>query len=173
MTSAQNPQNTNTASSPCETGKAAASVRPRRYGLQKLCGWYRLNRRGASVVEFAVVAPVFLLLVFGMLEYGRMVMVQQLLTNATREGARRAVLDGATATEVKGVVVDYLNGSSITVSAQNVTITPSSPSDAGFGEPVQVSVTVPFSQVSWLPTPMFLGDVTMQSKSVMRRESVQ
>ncbi len=39
-------------------------------------------------MEFAVVAPVFLLLVFGMIEYGRMVMVQQVITNASREGAR-------------------------------------------------------------------------------------
>ncbi len=46
-------------------------------------------------MEFAVVAPLFLVFVFGMIEYGRMVMVQQVITNASREGARRAVLDGA------------------------------------------------------------------------------
>ena len=34
-----------------------------------------------------------------MIEYGRMVMVQQILTNASREGARAAVLDGATTTQ--------------------------------------------------------------------------
>ncbi len=51
-------------------------------------------------MEFAVVAPVFLLLVFGMIEYGRMVMVQQVITNASREGARVAVLDGSTAVDV-------------------------------------------------------------------------
>ena len=49
----------------------------------------------------ALVAPVFLLMVLGMLEIGRVLMVQQILTNASREGARRAVLDGATAADVK------------------------------------------------------------------------
>src|SRR5690606_32800631 len=61
---------------------------------QKMHRSYRLfrrNRRGASAVEFALVAPIFVLFVFGMVEYGRMVMVQQVLTNASREGARRAV----------------------------------------------------------------------------------
>ena len=52
---------------------------------------HRRKRRGAAVVEFAIVAPLFFLLIFGMIEYGRMVMVQQVITNASREGARRAV----------------------------------------------------------------------------------
>ena len=42
----------------------------------------RRNRRGTAAVEFALVAPVFFLLVFGMIEYGRMVMVQHVITNA-------------------------------------------------------------------------------------------
>ena len=69
--------------------------------LDKPCRSYRKKRRGAAAVEFAVVAPIFLLLVFGMIEYGRMVMVQQVLTNASREGARVAVLDGSTAQQVR------------------------------------------------------------------------
>ena len=56
----------------------------------------RKTRRAAAVVEFAVVAPVLFLLVFGMIEFGRMVMVQQVLTNASREGARVGILDGST-----------------------------------------------------------------------------
>ena len=60
------------------------------------------------MVEFALVAPVFFLLVFGMIEYGRMVMVQQILTNASREGARLAVLDGITTGNVTAAVSDYL-----------------------------------------------------------------
>lgn len=99
-----------------------------------------------------------------------MVMVQQIITNASREGARVAVLDGTTASEVVGKVTDYLSGSSI--SGVGVTVTPTNPNDAGYGEPVTVSVSVPFSQVSWLPTPMFLsGNLT--ATTVMRRETVQ
>ena len=38
----------------------------------------------------------FFMLVFGMIEFGRAIMVEQILTNAAREGARVAVLDSAT-----------------------------------------------------------------------------
>ncbi|MGE0760723.1 MAG: TadE/TadG family type IV pilus assembly protein, partial [Pirellulaceae bacterium] len=73
-------------------------------------------------MEFAVVAPVFLLLIFGMIEYGRMVMVQQMLTNASREGARRAVLEGSSETDVRDVVIDYLAPANIPVKSQDITI---------------------------------------------------
>jgi Flp pilus assembly protein TadG len=140
--------------------------------LEKFCRLCRRNRRGAAVVEFAIVAPVFFLLVFGMIEYGRLVMVQQILTNASREGARQAVLDGATSTEVKSAVTTYLQNTSITGST--VTLNPTEPSTAGYGEPVTVTVTIPFSKVSWLPQPMFLsGSYTLTASTVMRRESVQ
>ena len=50
-------------------------------------------RRGATIVEFALVAPLLFLVVIGMVEFGRMVMVQQILTNASREGARQGILE--------------------------------------------------------------------------------
>jgi hypothetical protein len=122
-------------------------------------------------VEFAVVAPVFLLLVFGMIEYGRMVMVQQVITNASREGARVAVLDGSTAADVADIVTRYLTSGAI--DGANITIIPDNPQDAGFGDPVSVSVDIGFSQVSWLPSPMYLGGRTLSATTVMRRERVQ
>lgn len=91
-------------------------------------------------------APVFILPVFGKIEFGRTVMVQQILTNASRGGARQAALDGATEAEVTTVVEDFLASSSD--AGAIVTVTPSPASDAAFGEPVTVSVDVPFSQVN-------------------------
>jgi Flp pilus assembly protein TadG len=122
-------------------------------------------------VEFAVVAPLFFLLVFGMIEFGRMVMVQQVITNASREGARLAVLDGTTTSDVTSAVQNYLTGGA--VEGATVTVTPAPPSSAGYGEPVTVTVNVPFNQVSWLPTPMFLSGKEMSATTVMRRETVQ
>jgi hypothetical protein len=58
------------------------------------------RRRGAAVVEFAVIAPLFFMMVFGIIEFGRALMVQQILTNASREGARRAIVEGATESEI-------------------------------------------------------------------------
>ncbi len=46
------------------------------------------ERRGAAIVEFAVIAPLLFFLIFGMIEFGRVIMVMQVMTNATREGAR-------------------------------------------------------------------------------------
>jgi len=55
-------------------------------------GLKRLNRRGQSIVEFALVLPLVLLLVVGMLEFARAWNLHQTMTDAVREGARRAVL---------------------------------------------------------------------------------
>ena len=60
-------------------------------------------------MEFAVVAPILFLFVFGLIEIGRMMMVQQALTNAAREGSRKACLATTTSSsEVETVVRDTL-----------------------------------------------------------------
>lgn len=122
-------------------------------------------------MEFAVVAPLFFLLILGMVEFGRMMMVQQILTNASREGARIAVLDNTTTADVVTAVQNYLSSGG--VSGASVTVSPDPPSSAAYGESVSVVVSVPFDQVSWLPSPMFLGGNTLEATSVMRRETVQ
>ena len=57
------------------------------------------SRQGAAAVEFALTAIPFFLIVFGLLEFGRLILIQHLLTNASREGARFASLN----TDVNGV----------------------------------------------------------------------
>lgn len=128
-------------------------------------------RRGAAVVEFAIVAPIFFMVVLGIIEFGRMAMVQQVLTNASREGARIAVLDGATSAGVSTRVNNYLSSASI--SGATITLTPNPPSSATYGQPVSVAVSVPFGSVSWLPAPAFIGNQTLTAESVMRRETVE
>ena len=142
--------------------------------LEKPCWRCRRNRRGAAAVEFAIVAPVFFLMVFGMIEFGRALMVQQVLTNASREGARVGVLDSPTPTrdQVLSTVNTYLQSAGI--SGSTVTINPTEPTTAGYGMPVTVTIQVPFSNVSWLPAPWFLtGNVQLTASSVMRRETVE
>jgi Flp pilus assembly protein TadG len=53
-------------------------------------GWR--NRKGQAAVELALVLPVFLLLVVGMLEFARAWNLHQTITDAVREGARRALI---------------------------------------------------------------------------------
>ena len=97
-----------------------------------------------------------------------MVMVQQIMTNAAREGARRGVLEQTTVNEVHAIVNDYLTSSSI--SGATVTVTPDSFVQVGFGDPVTVTVAVPFDEVSWIPAPWFLSGVNLSAQSTMRGE---
>jgi Flp pilus assembly protein TadG len=124
------------------------------------------NRRGAAVVEFAVVAPLLLLLVLGTIEYGRFVMVQQILTNAVREGARQASLDSATQAEVIQVVANYCTDAGIPV--DDTTVNPD-PTAVAPGAPITVTVQTAFDQVSWFPTPIYLVGATVSATSTMRR----
>jgi len=129
------------------------------------------HRKGAALVEFAFIAPVFFLIVLAMIEFGRMIMVQQILTNATREGARRAIVEGATRSEVENHVTNYLSNAS--VEGATVIVDPSDLSTAGFGDPVTVTVTVPFDTISWTSSPWILGGTTLKASTVMQAERLQ
>jgi hypothetical protein len=50
---------------------------------------------GQAMVEFALVAPLFFLLLFGIIEAGRFIFYYETLSHATREGARYAIVNGA------------------------------------------------------------------------------
>jgi len=77
--------------------------------------------RGAELIEFAIVTPLLLLLVFGIADFGLMFQRYEVLTNAAREGARVAALPGycagataPTCTDVTNRVNQYLTGSAVT-----------------------------------------------------------
>ena len=127
----------------------------------------KTKRRGAAAVEFAIVLPILVLLVFGMIEFGRMLMVQQMIVNSAREGARHAILNGSSLQSTTARVENYLVNAGIT--DPEITISPD-PEKVGTSEPVTVGVRVPFTDVSWLPTPMFLGQKSLESQSVMFHE---
>ena len=123
------------------------------------------------MVEFALVAPLFFLVLLGMIEFGRMIMVQQVLTNASRVGARRAVVEGVTQTEVTTLVANYLTNAS--VNGPTVTVAPTNLANLGFGDTVTVSVTVPFDGVSWTGSPWFLSGKTLFASTMMQAERLQ
>ena len=126
-----------------------------------------VNRCGAAAVEFAIVAPVFFLLVIGMIEVGRAMMVQQVLINASRVGARQAVTAGATSSAVQTAVKDY--ATSVAVPSVSVSVTPD-PAAAKSGDTVTVTTSVGYNSVSWLASPWFLSGKTLTSSSAMRKE---
>ena len=101
--------------------------------------WSR--QRGAAALEMAVVAPILLLLVFGIMESGWFFAQQVELNNAAREGARLAVVDYGTATEIADETCARaaLSGANATV-----TVTRSTTLDTAVGDPpgTPESVTV-------------------------------
>jgi len=144
--------------------------------VEKVCRSCRKHRRGAAAVEFAIVAPVFFLMILGMIEIGRAVMVQQIITNASREGARLAVLPGSTRADVITRVEDILSSSTIPNAQVDIFDELGGeldPEDAEYGDVVNVTVSVPFSEVSWLPASKFMGGRTLTASTIMRTERVQ
>jgi Flp pilus assembly protein TadG len=80
----------------------------------------RTGSRGASAVEFALILPILILLLFGIIEFGRGYNARNTITHAAREGARAAAVDdGSLATATAAVVgaAPNLSGLTVTVSA--------------------------------------------------------
>jgi Flp pilus assembly protein TadG len=128
------------------------------------------RRRGAAATEFAIVAPVFFLMIIGFIEFGRALMVQQVLINASRVGARQATTAGATTGQVQAAVQAYTNG--VAVNGVVVTVSPE-PSTAAAGATITVNASVPFSSVSWMKSAWFLGGKTLKASSQMRKEGFE
>jgi Flp pilus assembly protein TadG len=131
-------------------------------------GGTRRERSGAAAVEMAAVLPLIIALVFGQIESARLGMVSQLLNTAAREGCRVAVINGHTASDVKTRVNSVLSGSGISFSS--VTPSPSNWDTAAGGTAITVTLSVPYSQVSWLPAPRFLKNVTVKASATFNSE---
>lgn len=134
------------------------------------------RRRGTTVVEFAVVAPVAFLFIFGLVEFGRAMMVQQALISAAREGCREATLATTqSSTEVDTVVRDFMQAVTSVASDPAkllVDLEPASLSDISSGETITVKVEVAFDDVSWLPGNFLgaMGNPMLRAKSTQKRE---
>jgi Flp pilus assembly protein TadG len=130
----------------------------------------RRTRTGAAVVEFAVVGPLLVMLTMGMMEVGRVVMVKQMMVNASREGARLAILPTSTASQVISHVQSQMADSAI--NGTNVVLTPTSLENAPAGTAVTVTISVNANQVSWIPNPLFTFNKPITASTTMRRESL-
>src|SRR5260221_13909817 len=124
------------------------------------------SRRGAAIVEFAFIAPIFLTLVVGMVEVRRAIVVLQVLTNASRHGARMASYDTTMSTSpITNEVNTYL--SSVGISGATTVVSPSPPSSVADGQSISVTVSIPYDSVSWLPSSFYLAGQTLQSTTTM------
>jgi Flp pilus assembly protein TadG len=153
----------------------------------------RSDRRrscGAAVVEFAFVAPVFFMLLFGCLEYCTYLTTKSIVENAVREGARFAVVhtaDKVTA-DVQAVVTQYLSslnsvpsptinvykadpGTGNPLDANNnvVPINQAPFNNAAFGQGVAVQLTGTYTPIA--PTLLLMqSTIPIQATSMMLSE---
>ena len=131
------------------------------------------HRRGTVIVEAAVVLPVLLIMMLGIWEVGRIIQLQQIISNSAREGARLAAAGKLNGTDVTAAMVqqevrDYLTTTGFpttAVSGAVITVTPISgswtdPSQAPPLDLFRVSVQIPsgpaFESLRW----SFLGRLT-------------
>lgn len=132
------------------------------------------------MVEAAMVLPIFFLAIVGIIEFGRGMMVSQLVTNASREAARRSVLDGSTNLTVEQYIQDKLSasiGTSGTDVNVTISITPDPANSTSGNELVNaqpydlvtVNVSVPFDKVSFF-TGRFLAGKSLSAETTMRHE---
>jgi Flp pilus assembly protein TadG len=144
----------------------------------------RAPRRGTAAVELAVVLPMLMILVSGMFEMSRVAEMQQVMTNAAREGARQASTGQINNTAIKAVVTEYLqnalnDGDSTGNTGKNrtanlvITVTNLTSNDSSGTPPrtdatgaqqldqFQVTAKILFKDVKW-PTPSLITNTSTQ-----------
>ncbi len=151
------------------------------------------SQTGASATEFAIILPLLVIIIFGIIEFGFILYDKALVTNASREGARagivaRYTIVGAssvyspmTETGIQGIVRDYLGGTGnfltslgdATAPQETTTATwnPSFPTMTGSGAYLTVTVTYPYT---FLVLPNFVtaltGQISIGATTTMRME---
>jgi Flp pilus assembly protein TadG len=128
----------------------------------------RRARRGATVVEFAITAPIFFLFLLAAFEFGWMNVIRHTADNAAYEAARSVMVPGATAAEATTKATNLLN--IIGARGANVTITPAVL--APETDQVTVDVSVPMNK-NGLILPRFTSAKSIRATSTLRTERAE
>lgn len=125
----------------------------------------KATRRGATVVEFAITAPLFLLFLMAAFEFGWLNVMRHTADNAAYEAARHVIVPGAKASEGVARAQSILNA----VGARNATVTVSPSTITSDTKEVTVTVEIPVDDNA-LVTPKFAGRKVIRSSSTLRTE---
>jgi Flp pilus assembly protein TadG len=123
------------------------------------------TRSGVTTVEFAVVAPVAFLLLFGALELGHANMVFHSAEAAAYEGARKGIIPGATASECVAAANEMLQLCRVRDATVSITPATLTPSDAN----VTVRVQVPYRSNA-IVVPFFTSNLVIDRECKLSRE---
>ena len=134
--------------------------------------WAIAGDRGASAVEFALVVPILLVVVFGIINFGALFSQKLALNNAVREGARAAVVAGSGPTaDVSAEVHSALVGT-LAMDPANVMVVDDAACAADPGTGQDLTVTASFSADLLIPMPIpgFPGRFNLDGTAVYRCE---
>jgi Flp pilus assembly protein TadG len=136
----------------------------------------RNRRRGATAVETALVLLPLLMFLFGIFEYGRLMMDWNLLDNAAREGCRYALANNTNSSissNVQGVVTSFMAGRSSSFSNFTVTVSGthsgvSTPvNNLSPGDPITVTVSGQYRFMNIVPMVSMPSLFTVTSSATM------
>lgn len=125
-------------------------------------------RRGAAAVEFAITAPVFFVFLLAAFEFGWLNVLRHTADNAAYEGARAAMVPGATAAEAKTKANSILKIVGARGATVNITPAVLTPSTKG----VTVAVDMPMGS-NGLILPRFTSKTILHSESTLRTERAE
>lgn len=130
------------------------------------------KRRGAVIVEFALIVPLFVAFALGMIELSRGIMVKQILSDAARRACRAGTLMGATNSTLTSDIVATLRDNNISTTNVDIDISVNGQqadvSTSNQYDKITVKVSLPYADVAWI-TPLFLhGTVESEALSMMR-----
>ncbi len=129
------------------------------------------NENGGAAIEFALLLPILLLTLFGIIEFGLLFYNQQVLTNASREGAR-AGISWADVTTIQQVAVNYSQGNMITFDTVKPLPTVNVEPTTG-GTAFQDDLTVTVNYIYDFLVPAVFGldlEKTLTGQTVMKME---
>jgi len=136
------------------------------------------NERGAEAVEFALVVPVLLTLVFGVVDFGYMINHDTMVNNASREGAREGSLNPNQTAITDKVRMALAAGGLVMIIQPTITcrkpepdITPCVfPADAKPGGTVIVTVSYTHSWITPVGSTIKPGGIPLSKTTEMRIE---
>lgn len=126
----------------------------------------KLNKKGQSMVEMALMLPVIILLLMGMVEFSRIFGSYMLVTHASREGARLASI-GKTDAEIQANVSSKVNV--LNISNLQIAITPGDGSRTT-GDDVKVSVKYKLQIYAPVISSIIANPLEMEANTYMRME---
>jgi Flp pilus assembly protein TadG len=122
------------------------------------------NQKGQSLVEFAIILPIILLLLMGIVEFGMMLNSYLTIQNVTREGARLGIVGGSDV-EIKTLITTI--SPNLTPADLTVNITPSEAS-RNSGDTLTVSVTYNYHMTVPIISALFNNLMVLRAQTSMR-----